>query len=332
MMKIKKQNIQGSFIRIFALLLCAAFLFGACPLTTFAEETLKEDIFSYTVANGQATITNIEDTRSSVTIPQQLGGYPVVTLATGACGGSSVIEEIVMADSITLIDSMCFAYSTSIRSIVFSKNLAAIGDRAFYQCENLWTVSLPDSLKSIGDEAFALCNRLTAATISQNTTYLGQKVFPTSEHFRVYAKPEAEAAAYAKYYGIGYEELITVTVNGETLVFDQPCITDTQVYRTLVPMRAVLEALGATVTWDELLSTAGINLGDHRILLRPGSPFMMLNGKAHYLTCPAIQFNDRLLLPIRDVIEAVGGKVNWDETTKVVTITWTAPEPKADED
>ena len=86
----------------------------ACGSYAFAEETVyKEDIFTYTVSGGQATITNVDDVRETVVIPEQLDGNTVVALASGACGGSKIIREITLADTITAIGSMCFASSTA---------------------------------------------------------------------------------------------------------------------------------------------------------------------------------------------------------------------------
>lgn len=293
-----------------------------CGAYVSAEENVyKEDIFTYTVSGGQATITNVDDVRETVVIPEQLDGKKVVALAAGACGGSKTIREITLADTITTIGSMCFAYSTSITAVTLPAQLKTIEDRAFYQCENLWTIHIPAGAETIGENAFALCSNLTAAALPSSVSSIGAGAFQASGGFRIYAKPGTTGAAYAWDNGITFEELITVNVNGNDVVFDQPCITDTQYYRTMVPMRAVLEALGAEVTWDDTMNTAGINIGPNRLLIRPGEPFMMVNGQASYLTCPAIEFNNRILLPIRDVVEAVGGKVGWDEEQKLVTVT-----------
>ena len=55
-------------------------------------------------------------------------------------------------------------------------------------------------------------------------------------------------------------EPIQVYLNGEILIFqDQnPTIVDD---RTLVPFRGILEAMGATVDWDEKTRTACSNAG-----------------------------------------------------------------------
>ncbi|MBE5040371.1 leucine-rich repeat protein [Ructibacterium gallinarum] len=294
-----------------------------CTSVVFAEEeTYKEDIFTYTVSNGQATITNVDDSRETVTIPEKLGDCTVTALAGGACGGSSVIQEITLPDTITVIGEMCFAYSTGIRTVHLSAQLQNIEDGAFYQCESLWTITIPSSVQRIGANAFALCSNLSAATIPAGVTDIGSDAFQASGGFRIYAKPDTAGAYFAVNNGIQFEELITVNVNGNDVVFDQPCITDTRYYKTMVPLRAVMEALGAQVSWDYTMNTTGIDIGGNRLLIRPGEPFMMVNGQAYYLSCPAIEFNDRVLLPIRDVVEAIGGKVGWDEGQKLVTITY----------
>ena len=49
---------------------------------------------------------------------------------------------------------------------------------------------------------------------------------------------------------------------------------------------------------------------------------MSVNGETVYLSSPAIEYNNRVLLPIRDVVQAVGGRVVWDENSTSVTITY----------
>lgn len=46
----------------------------------------------------------------------------------------------------------------------------------------------------------------------------------------------------------GYAEGIKVTLNGEQIQFDQPPVVIND--RTLVPVRAIFEAMGCTVLWD----------------------------------------------------------------------------------
>lgn len=306
-------------ISILSLLMLAS---GICT-AGFAEESepLTDGVFTYTISGGKATITNIEDAQSRLEIPNTLGGYPVTAIASGACGGSSKINDIIIADSVTSIGKMCFAYSSGIKSVKLSAGLKEIGEGAFYQCENLWTINIPEGTVSIGNNAFALCSNLTAVTAPNSLSQIGSSAFGQAPGLRIYAAWGSYAQEYAAANNIGYEELIHVKVNGNEILFDQPCITDTENYRTLVPMRAVLESLGGTVKWDAMLNMARIDVLGSRLLIRPGEPFMMVNGDVWYLNSSAVEFNNRLMLPIRDVIESLGGKVVWSEEQKLITIT-----------
>jgi hypothetical protein len=56
------------------------------------------------------------------------------------------------------------------------------------------------------------------------------------------------------------------------------------------------------------------------LLLRIGDPNFSVNGVSNTLDSPPIIKNGRTLLPIRPVIEALGGSVSWDPTEKKVTV------------
>lgn len=62
---------------------------------------------------------------------------------------------------------------------------------------------------------------------------------------------------------VSANDLITVFVNGTQINFDVNPITES--YRTLVPMRFIFEALGATVTWDGDAKAATATKGDDKI-------------------------------------------------------------------
>lgn len=335
-------------------ILCAfasfAVLLGLVNLIAFAKENttalMKDDIFTYMVADDKVTITDIDDARKIVVIPDKLDKYPVVAIDSGACAGSSVIDTIYIPDSVKEIGSMCFSYSTSLtnvqlpdglkkiedglftqctklRNITIPSSVKEIGKDAFYRCDELWTITLPDGLTSIGNNAFLACPNLSAATIPASVTYIANDAFEVANGFRIYAKPNTKGHTFALEKGITFEEYITVDVNGTPVVFDQPPVTDTRVYKTMVPMRAVLELLDAEISWDNDLNMAGIDIMDNRILVRIGEPFMMLNGIPTDLSTPAIEFNLRTMLPIRDIIEKIGGEVQWNEDTKHIDVTCT---------
>lgn len=114
--------------------------------------------------------------------------------------------------------------------------------------------------------------------------------------------------------------VVKVYVNGKRVEFDQqPVIQDG---RTLVPVRAIFEALGATVTWDDATKTVTAKKGDVTVNLKIGSTQLFKNGAvAAALDVPAQIINERTLVPARAVSEAFGANVGWVDATKSVVIT-----------
>lgn len=111
---------------------------------------------------------------------------------------------------------------------------------------------------------------------------------------------------------------IHIVLNGMQLEFDQAPIIVAG--RTLVPMRAVFEALGAKVTWNDTLKEATGTLGEKTVLLRIGSKTAYVNGVAMGLDVPAQIVSSRTLMPIRFVAESLDAVVDWDPITRTVYI------------
>lgn len=114
------------------------------------------------------------------------------------------------------------------------------------------------------------------------------------------------------------QEMIHVNFNNTYLDFDQPPII--QDGRTLVPLRAIFEAMDASVNWDAATQTVTAVRGRDNVSLTIGSNIMYKNGNAVTLDVPAQIVNSRTLVPARAVAEAFGASVGWDEPTRTVVI------------
>jgi uncharacterized repeat protein (TIGR02543 family) len=78
----------------------------------------------------------------------------------------------------------------------------------------------------------------------------------------------------------------------------------------------------ATVTMDaDKTITATFAAETEKLTLKIGSSTMLMNGKSVALEAAPVILNSRTLLPIRAVVEAVGGSIVWDASTQKVTIT-----------
>ena len=112
---------------------------------------------------------------------------------------------------------------------------------------------------------------------------------------------------------------ISVTLNGEALVFEQaPVIVEG---RTLVPLRAIFEALGAEVTWDNDTFTAIAVKDDTTIKITIDDMKLYKNDEVIELDVPARLIDGRTLVPARAVSEALQATVDWDAETRTVTVT-----------
>ena len=114
-------------------------------------------------------------------------------------------------------------------------------------------------------------------------------------------------------------EGVGVKLNGNYLYSDVPptVVND----RTLVPMRAIFEALNAEVTWDGTTNTAQAKNSYTSIQLTEGQTQAFINDQPYELDVPAQIINDRFLVPIRFVSEALGATVTWDGFSDCVNIT-----------
>jgi len=118
---------------------------------------------------------------------------------------------------------------------------------------------------------------------------------------------------------------INKIIESKILILDSPPIIKNN--RTLLPIRAVVEALGGTVEWDATERKVTVSLNYKIIELWIGksvakvndidTPIDLDNSKV----VPEI-INSRTMLPLRFVTENLGAKVDWDGSTQTITITY----------
>ena len=111
---------------------------------------------------------------------------------------------------------------------------------------------------------------------------------------------------------------ITVKLNGQTLSFDVPPQLING--RTMVPMRAIFENLGATVNWEQSTQAVTSVKETTTISLTIGAPSIVINGSIKSLDTAPCVINGRTLVPVRAVSEAFNLNVDWDSATNTVII------------
>lgn len=147
-------------------------------------------------------------------------------------------------------------------------------------------------------------------------------------------KAEMDEKYYKKYGDMNYIEHVVryyhndmeyigamVRINEKLVRFDSqhPIIQDG---RTLIPIRAVSEMLGAKVDWDGDAQCAIVKKNGKTIKMYIDDTTAYVNGSERELDCPAQLINNRTLVPLRFVAEALGVNVEWDGDARTVMITY----------
>ena len=91
--------------------------------------------------------------------------------------------------------------------------------------------------------------------------------------------------------------------------------------RVLVPAREVFEAMGANVTWDNTLKKVTIKYKSKIIILTMNQAEATINGAPVSMDVPGKIINNKVMIPIRFVSEAMGLHVRWDSSNRAVWIT-----------
>lgn len=126
-MKTKKHKI----IKISSLFLTVIMMFSILVCAPFTVSAAVEDDYSYRILEGEyAEITRYYGNDKNLVIPNELDGYPVVSIGKNAF------------------------YEEPIESVRVPNNVIIIDDGAFFGCANLKNIVLPNTVLSVGRNAF----------------------------------------------------------------------------------------------------------------------------------------------------------------------------------
>ncbi len=90
--------------------------------------------------------------------------------------------------------------------------------------------------------------------------------------------------------------------------------------RTMVPLRDIFESLGAVVNWDGETKTIFATKDNTVIVMQVGQNVIYVNGEAVEIDTPSTIVEDRTLVPVRAIANALGNTVFYNAITKTVVI------------
>ena len=237
----------------------------------------------------------------------------------------NTLESIVIPNSITTVKG--FMGNENLKNIILPRGIQRIENGTFLGC-NIDNLSIPDGVTYIDLNSFRKHDR---ASFRWNDIIPNIEIFfggsqeqwnniGIDNHSETMSRYNRTAPIHYNYNSplFDVQQSANVNVDGKKLSFDQqPLMIDN---RVLVPARAVFEALGASVNWDESAQTVTAVKGGNTVSLVIDSDRMYVNGQVKTLDVPAMVINDRTLVPARAVSEAFGCSVKWDEVYSTVIV------------
>lgn len=123
------------------------------------------------------------------------------------------------------------------------------------------------------------------------------------------------------------DKSIPVFIKDKEVKFDVPPVIKSG--RTLIPVRAITNALGADVEWDAKTQTVTVSKAVYDsvygvsttvITLKLDSDIILVNGKEVKIDVPAQLVSNRTMVPIRFIAQALNHEIDFDDETGAVLI------------
>ena len=277
------------------------------------NEFIKEIILPNTVEkiedNAFVHCVNLE----KITIPST-----VSHIGAGAFDDTKWLQDF-GTDFVT-INGILISYKGKDMHVEIPEGITAIGSGAFMANENLCSVFIPDTVIYIDSMAFGGCQNLVLADISKSVEWIDEYAFASCMKLIIHVVHGSYAQSYAEYMEIPFSTPVSVIYNGEKVSFEKsaPIIRND---RTYVPLRALMEMMSFTVSWDEKTGNITCINDDNEVTITPKGQ-ININGELYPELIPPININGSNVVPARFIAEAVQAQVEWNNTSRTVEISY----------
>lgn len=109
-----------------------------------------------------------------------------------------------------------------------------------------------------------------------------------------------------------------IKVRGMNMNFDVPPVIKEG--RTLIPVRAIMNGLGAEVAWDAEAKTVTITRDGKEIVINMTTGETTVDGLVVAVDVPAQNIDNRTFVPLRFIAQTLGDKVEFDEETGDINV------------
>lgn len=139
--------------------LVAGALISIGTLSSFTVNAAKwptHGDFSFVVLESSAIIKKYNGNDEKVVVPEMIDGFPVREIGKNAFVGNEIITDVVLPDTVVVIDDHAFANCLNLENINFPEELEIVAHSAFTTCHRLKKIDLKNVMY-IEECAFQLC-------------------------------------------------------------------------------------------------------------------------------------------------------------------------------
>ncbi len=160
--------------------------------------------FSYEISNGTVRITGLRDQAAKVvTIPDEVEGLNVSSVKASAFLNNTIIEQVILPETVTSIGSSAFSGCSGLQSINIPTGVTKIESETFKNCSELTKIVIPDGVTDIGYLAFYDCKKLEELTMpcsAKISTWGEFTLTPVSSYTDSYSYYEKQGNELYYYY------------------------------------------------------------------------------------------------------------------------------------
>lgn len=193
---------KTNFKRVISSILTAVIILSVSPVAALSDADLSSLFsvkataltsgdYAYELRDSYATITGYKGSAVNLFIPSELDGYTVTSIDQGAFAENSVLEYVMLPDTITNIGASNTAFTGSFENCIKLKTItfrsgkfdAVIGAETFMNCKSLQSVIIPGNYSLIKEDAFRGCTALESVILRKSDYAFANQAIE-SEAFR----------------------------------------------------------------------------------------------------------------------------------------------------
>ena len=146
---------------------------------TTIEKYAFNMVFGATSYEIPASVTTIEEQAFANNAAKKIEfekGSSITTLPHALFSGNQFMEEVVLPEKLTEIESNVFQYCKAMQSISLPSTIKKIGPQAFINCSALDSITIPEQVAEIAESAFQGCSGLKTVYYDGNNENLFDQV------------------------------------------------------------------------------------------------------------------------------------------------------------